>query len=91
MRKPPPSTKSTPRAFARQPLSFWLVSSFVILISSFSHVHGADSRWVERLAFWSWSELETLSTGIHEREQQLARLPELMLINSCLRVGLKTG
>lgn len=52
---------------------------------------GADSRWVDRIAFWSWPELETLNNGIHEREQQLARLPELMLINSCLRVGLKTG
>jgi signal transduction histidine kinase len=52
---------------------------------------GADSLWVERLAVWSWSELETLSTSIHEREKQLARLPDLMLINSCLRIGLKTG
>ena len=91
MRRPPPSTKRTPRAFARHPSSFWLVSSFVILISSFSSVQGADSRWVDRIAFWSWSELETLSIGIHQREQQLATLPELMLINSCLRIGLKTG
>ncbi len=75
--------------------SRWLsVSLCSALVSSFlfvAPVQGADSRWVERLAFWSWSELETLSSDIHEREQQLATLPELMLINSCLRIGLKTG
>ena len=75
--------------------SRWLsVSLCSALISSFcflSPVQGADSRWVERLAFWSWSELETLTTDIYAHEQQLATLPELMLINSCLRIGLKTG
>jgi signal transduction histidine kinase len=52
---------------------------------------GADSRWVERLAVWDWSELETLDAGIRERELQLVKLPGLMPINSCLRIGLKTG
>ena len=79
------SAQNLPRALAR------LVSSFTILVSSFCPVHGADSHWVERLAVWSWSDLESLRTGIHEREQQLTTLPELMLINSCLRIGLKTG
>jgi len=61
------------------------------LLTAASLVQGADSRWVDRLAFWSWNELGALDSGIREREQQLAKLPELMLINSCIRVGLKTG
>ncbi|MEZ5384031.1 MAG: histidine kinase [Prosthecobacter sp.] len=68
-----------------------IVSSFLILISSLQQARAADSRWVDRLAFWSWGELENLNAGIRAHEQQLATLPELMLINSCLRIGLKTG
>lgn len=79
------STHNPPRALAG------IASSFVILISSFSSAHGADSHWAERLAFWSWSDLESLESRIHAHEDQLATLPELMLINSSLRIGLKTG
>lgn len=52
---------------------------------------GADSQWVERLAFWSWSELRALDEQIATHEQKLRTLPEMMLINSSLRIGLKTG
>jgi signal transduction histidine kinase len=51
----------------------------------------ADSRWVEKLAFWSWGALEALDTRIRDHEQRLSGLPEPALINSCMRVGLKTG
>ena len=85
------STHNPPHALARQRSSFWLCSSFVILVSSFFPAQGADSRWVERLAVWSWGELHDLSQQIESHEQQLGTLPQLMLINSCLRVGLKTG
>jgi len=91
MPQPLPSTKSLPCALARHRSLFRLYSSFVILISSFFPAQGAESHWTERLAFWSWGELESLGSGISAREQQLAALPELMLINSSLRVGLKTG
>lgn len=66
-----------------------MILAFALLHSSLTFA--ADSRWVDRLTFWSWGELEKLESGIRGREQQLASLPELMLINSCLRVGLKTG
>ncbi len=85
MPQSPSSTKSLPRDLVR------LVSSFVILISSFASAGAVDSHWTERLAFWSWHELETLEACIQAHDRQLAALPELMLINSSLRVGLKTG
>lgn len=52
---------------------------------------GADSRWVERLAFWSWHELQGIDTRASTIDQTLKSLPEIMLINSSLRIGLKTG
>jgi signal transduction histidine kinase len=91
MRPLPPTTKKPPYDLARRPGTFWLYAAFVILISSFFPARGADSRWVDRLAFWSWNELGALESGIRERDQKLTHLPEIMLINSCTRVGLKTG
>lgn len=83
MPKPPPQPSRARVA------SFVLLSAFVIQHSSFAAA--ADSRWVERLAFWSWSGLNTIDTGIREHDQQLKSLPEIALINSCTRIGLKTG
>ena len=51
----------------------------------------ADSHWAERLAFWSWGELQSLDASIHDHIQHLRPLPEIALINSSIRVGLKTG
>ncbi|MEN3944252.1 histidine kinase [Prosthecobacter sp. SYSU 5D2] len=51
----------------------------------------ADSEWVRRLAFWSWGELEKQDRRIGEVETQLGTLPEMPLINSSVRAGLKTG
>jgi signal transduction histidine kinase len=51
----------------------------------------ADSQWVSRLAFWSWGEQDKLEQRLQEVETQLRVLPELALINSSIRVGLKTG
>lgn len=62
-----------------------------LLLSSFSPAQASDSRWVDRLAFWSWRQLDQLESGIHQREQELATLSELLLINSSSRIGLKTG
>jgi len=65
------------------------------LLSAFVFVHSssafADSRWVERLAFWSWGDLQKLETQIHDHEQQLSQLAEMLLINSNICIGLKTG
>jgi signal transduction histidine kinase len=65
-----------------------LLSAFVILHSSFAF---ADSRWVENLAFWSWSDLQSVETQIREHEQRLLQLAEPLMINSNIRIGLKTG
>lgn len=65
-----------------------LLSAFVMLHSSFAF---ADSRWVENLAFWSWSDLQSLETQIREHEQRLSQLAEPLMINSNIRIGLKTG
>ncbi len=67
------------------------VALTVALFFAATMAHGADSRWVERLAFWSWSEVNALDERIATHERKLGTLPELMLINSSLRIGLKTG
>lgn len=51
----------------------------------------ADSHWAERLAFWSWGDLQSLDASIQDRTQRLRPLSEIALINSCIRIGLKTG
>lgn len=65
-----------------------LLSAFVLLHSPRAF---ADLRWVERLAFWSWGDLQMLESQIHEHEQRLSQLAELLLINSNICIGLKTG
>jgi hypothetical protein len=75
-----------------QPRALRSGMGLIVLLSLFvSTAKGADSRWVERLAFWSWGELHALDQQIAGNEQKLGKLPELMLINSSLRIGLKTG
>lgn len=61
------------------------------ILTAATLAQGADVRWVEGLAFWSWGELQSLQQQVAAHEQQLNTLPELMLINSSLRIGLKTG
>ncbi|MFO1441459.1 MAG: histidine kinase [Verrucomicrobiaceae bacterium] len=65
-----------------------LLSSFVILHSSFAT---AESHWVEKLAFWSWNDLQSVETQIRDHEQRLSQLAEPLMINSNIRIGLKTG
>lgn len=65
-----------------------------LLITWLLHAHSttaAESHWAERLAFWSWGDLQTLDASILDHTQRLQALPEIALINSCIRVGLKTG
>lgn len=62
-----------------------------VLQVSGSAAHADDSLWVERLAFWSRAELQSLDDAIRDHELRLRSLPELALINSCIRIGLKTG
>lgn len=65
-----------------------LLSAFVMLHSSFAT---AESHWVEKLAFWSWNDLQSVETQIRDHEQQLSQLAEPLMINSNIRIGLKTG
>ncbi len=62
---------------------------FLLIAATLSH--GADAGWVERLAFWSRSETEALDNSIRALEKELAALPQMTPVNSCVRVGLKTG
>ncbi len=52
---------------------------------------GADTGWLGRLAFWSRPRLESFDAAIRDLDRSLAALPEMMPVNSCVRVGLKTG
>ncbi|WP_395743669.1 sensor histidine kinase [Prosthecobacter sp.] len=61
------------------------------LLLATTAAQSADARWVDRLAFWSWSEMDELDRQMAADEKKLGTLPELMLINSSLRIGLKTG
>lgn len=62
-----------------------------LLLAAATLAQGADARWVERLAFWSWRELEGVGNSIAVLDEKLAALPEMTPVNSCLRIGLKTG
>ncbi len=47
--------------------------------------------WAERLAFWSWGEFRRLDERLGEIDASLAGLASPALVNSSLRIGLKTG
>lgn len=63
----------------------------LFLLTAATLSHGADRGWVERLAFWSRAEMESLDASIRGLAEKLAVLPEMNPVNSCVRVGLKTG
>ncbi|TDU80746.1 histidine kinase [Prosthecobacter fusiformis] len=50
-----------------------------------------DSQWVRGFGFWAWGDLQRMDHRLEELDQQLATLPEMVPINSSIRVGLKTG
>ena len=49
------------------------------------------SPWSERLAFWARGDLRRLDARLADLDAGLAGLAELVLVNSSVRVGLKTG
>lgn len=67
------------------------MKSLLALLTAATLAQGAESRWAERLAFWSRPELERIDAKIDAVEKKLATLPELNPVNTSLRVGLKTG
>lgn len=67
-------------------MSFLRTTLFTALLSQ-----AVDTQWTERMAFWSWGDLHRLDTRLLEINSRLENLPELALINSSIRAGLKTG
>lgn len=51
----------------------------------------ADTRWVERLAFWTWGPVQKLDQELHSLAGELEAMPVPAFINSTTRIGLKTG
>lgn len=51
----------------------------------------ASPPWSERLAFWSWAEFKQIDHRLEVIDQSLADMPTPALVNSCIRIGLKTG
>jgi signal transduction histidine kinase len=51
----------------------------------------ASPPWSERLAFWSWAEFHQIDHRLAAIDDALAVMPAPALINSCVRIGLKTG
>jgi hypothetical protein len=64
---------------------------FLSLLAATTLAQGAESGWAEKLAFWVHGEVNGMTQRIAAIDRALGRLPELALINSCTRVGLKTG
>lgn len=95
MQKVPLITIHRMRTASRGRAFTWPLHLLTVLLLAFfmhpSHAAAADSHWAERLAFWSWRDLQTLDASILDHTQRLQALPEIALINSCIRVGLKTG
>ena len=52
---------------------------------------GVDTGWVERLAFWIHGDVQRLTQRIDAIDRTVSTLPELTMINSSTRVGLKTN
>lgn len=90
---PNPATSPDPSVSSARRPSRWvlLAAGCVILQAPLIPAGAADTQWVERLAFWAWPELKSLDDAIRSHEKQLRSLPEPALINSCIRIGLKTG
>ncbi|MBE2287761.1 MAG: hypothetical protein IAE77_30165 [Prosthecobacter sp.] len=91
MPNPAPSPDPSASSGHRPSRRGLLAAVFVVLQAAIIPAGAADAQWVERLAFWSWAELKSLDDAIRTHEKQLRSLPEPALINSCIRVGLKTG
>lgn len=54
-------------------------------------VSAQDAPGIERLAFWSWGTSARLKSELKDIDAKLAKLPELAVSNTSLRVGLKTA
>jgi len=64
---------------------------FLSILTALAVAQATDSGWVERLAFWIHGDLQQLTQRIEVIDRTLRTLPELTMINSCTRVGLKTS
>ena len=57
------------------------------ILAAAALAQSGDSLWVERLGFWARGQLQALDQRLRDVDQTLSTLPEMMQINSCLRVG----
>lgn len=62
----------------------------LVILSSTLIAQAGDSQWVERLAFWTRTELLGIETRLKEIDSKLSRLPVLTQINSAGSIGFKT-
>lgn len=61
------------------------------LVAAATLAQAGPPAWSERLAFWSRAELGRLDARVSAVDAELSTLAEMALVNSCLRIGLKTG
>ncbi len=67
-------------------------SALPLLVLAALPLWAADpTPWWERMAFWAWGDYQRLEGELARTDAALAGLAELALVNSCIRVGLKTG
>jgi len=62
----------------------------VAILSSTLLAQSGDSHWVERLAFWTRSDLLAMESRLLDIDSQLKNLPALTQINSAGSIGFKT-
>ncbi len=67
------------------------MKSLLPVLATFLIAGGTGGSWVERLAFWSAGDLRRLDERLAVVRQTLPTLPEIAVVNSSIRVGLKTG
>lgn len=68
-----------------------MMKCIAFMMATATLAQAAPSAWSERLAFWSRAELARLDAQLGEMDAELSTLAEMALVNSCIRIGLKTG
>ncbi len=72
-------------------LGFVPMSALLPVLAAAALAEPSAVPLTERLAFWSWGEFRRLDTRLAELDAGLAGLAAPALVNSSVRIGLKTG